>query len=395
MPFSHAAAIIAVAALAHAVEDSAAPVKVLFDASGAQCLDRSPAGYYIREQDPQRWIIFLQGGGLCVEPVDCMVRMKTDLGSSKAWPDTWNVSEAPFSNESFFSGFSQVFVPYCSGDMWLGKDTRAQLAKGNVQMSGHLILEALFQHLLENSSFSSATEIVFSGSSAGGVGVFQHADWLNQKLQESPWNPSSKPRLVALPLAGVFFPSEWPILFPEFAVGVVRPVEAFMARWCHMIEGGFLHDACVEAANANHLPVGTCFDVSQVLQHTNASLFILENQFDQLQIHDLGLCPPELCFEAARGVGGKFIQYFGQRMNATLKHVVDERPDVGIFAPSLFNHAGTLTELLAGRGSKVAGMAFREAFEAWYERSEQVHIFGAACDGSPCSTPEDSASIVI
>ena len=52
---------------------------------GAQCLDHSPAGYYVREQDPDRWVIFLQGGFLCAEPIDCIVRAQTALGSSKYW----------------------------------------------------------------------------------------------------------------------------------------------------------------------------------------------------------------------------------------------------------------------------------------------------------------------
>merc|ERR1712232_182963 len=52
---------------------------------GAQCLDHSPAGYYIREQDPKKWVIFLEGGGLCVTPIDCLTRVTSSQGSSKHW----------------------------------------------------------------------------------------------------------------------------------------------------------------------------------------------------------------------------------------------------------------------------------------------------------------------
>ena len=30
------------------------------------------------------------GGGLCVEPVDCLVRQEGDEGSSKPWPKHWS-----------------------------------------------------------------------------------------------------------------------------------------------------------------------------------------------------------------------------------------------------------------------------------------------------------------
>mmetsp|Transcript_121787 Transcript_121787/g.192884 ORF Transcript_121787/g.192884 Transcript_121787/m.192884 type:complete len:128 (+) Transcript_121787:3-386(+) len=52
---------------------------------GAQCLDHSPAGYYIRKQDPSKWLIFLEGGGLCVTPFDCLARRDSAQGSSKYW----------------------------------------------------------------------------------------------------------------------------------------------------------------------------------------------------------------------------------------------------------------------------------------------------------------------
>ena len=54
-----------------------------------RCLDGTPFGYYIRRNDPSKqtnkWIVFLQGGGLCVEPIDCINRKNSDRGSSSFW----------------------------------------------------------------------------------------------------------------------------------------------------------------------------------------------------------------------------------------------------------------------------------------------------------------------
>ena len=46
---------------------------------GARCLDGSSSGYYYRPgtgKDASSFAIFLEGGGLCVEPIDCLERAK-------------------------------------------------------------------------------------------------------------------------------------------------------------------------------------------------------------------------------------------------------------------------------------------------------------------------------
>ena len=37
----------------------------------ARCLDGSPSGYYINRGEPTRWVVFLQGGGLCFTKKSC------------------------------------------------------------------------------------------------------------------------------------------------------------------------------------------------------------------------------------------------------------------------------------------------------------------------------------
>ncbi|CAE7239157.1 yheT [Symbiodinium sp. KB8] len=205
--------------------------------TSAKCLDSSPSGFYIREQDPSKWVIFIDGGGLCIDALDCRRRAATSHGSSKPWPETWDPEAVPFSSasSSVFHGFSQVFVPYCSGDLWLGMDHKPRLIVGDLQMSGHHILEAVVEHLVNTTSLRRSSQLVFAGQSAGGIGVLHHADWISSKLSSL----SASPRVVVLSAAGMFFPSGWPVLWDEFRLGVEWPVDNFMAKWCHLIEGDF------------------------------------------------------------------------------------------------------------------------------------------------------------
>ena len=61
----------------------------LFDPStGALCSDGSPAGFYFEASasgDTSKWVIELEGGGICESYDDCVSRQGSDLGSSKNW----------------------------------------------------------------------------------------------------------------------------------------------------------------------------------------------------------------------------------------------------------------------------------------------------------------------
>mmetsp|Transcript_46801 Transcript_46801/g.85676 ORF Transcript_46801/g.85676 Transcript_46801/m.85676 type:complete len:413 (-) Transcript_46801:112-1350(-) len=369
------------------------PTKVIFPADyaakhAAQCLDQSPAGYYIRLQDPKRWVIYLQGGGLCVEVVDCITRTHSALGSSTKWPAVWKPAESPiFSTEptAVFKDFSQVYIPYCSGDMWLGTDRSRRIRIGELQMSGHLILEAVLEHLSNNTLLTQASEVYITGSSAGGVGTIQHADWFREKLPQQ--------KVVAMPSAGMFFPHGWPVIYEGFAIGITTPVDNMMAKWCHLLEGGFLHPDCVAAAEASKKSTSTCFDVSNVLPYVKTDLFILNAQFDALQVHDLGLCPSSSCTQQSpsTSTSGQFIRLLGQRMNETLHDLVRANPRVGIFLPAWFDHDEWLREEIAGRGPSLEGISLKDAVEAWSHEQKEMHLFGASCnDKGPCPLPTQS-----
>ena len=106
------------------------------------CLDGSPPGYYIHNgkirhdnhrnsnftcflgtTTPNKWIIHLEGGGWCYDEDECVLRSKTDLGSSKNWPDTYTDSGLLSDDctiNPYFCGWSMVFVKYCDGASFAG-----------------------------------------------------------------------------------------------------------------------------------------------------------------------------------------------------------------------------------------------------------------------------------
>ncbi|KAK3257869.1 hypothetical protein CYMTET_33060 [Cymbomonas tetramitiformis] len=156
--------------------------------SGARCLDGTPSGYYIRKvasnsPNEGRWIVYLQGGGLCVEPADCLQRSKSDRGSSNKWGATRTVGTngaedlLSASSDNPFSDWNHVFVSYASGDTWTGTRREPTLATAGLYFAGHLTLRAVVSHLKETQGLKEATHLMLSGGSAGGIGVFNNADF--------------------------------------------------------------------------------------------------------------------------------------------------------------------------------------------------------------------------
>lgn len=160
----------------------------------AICNDNSRAVFYIGPRSTKRWIIFFESGGLCTSKADCNQRYlnknSTVLMTSKFLPDKVIGKDILSSMESenpTFHDYNHVLVPYCSSDLWLGSKTsqngsyfhfKNDSSVDNFSFRGRTIFRSVFEDLDQKYDLSLAKEIVVSGSSAGGIGILNHADWI-------------------------------------------------------------------------------------------------------------------------------------------------------------------------------------------------------------------------
>lgn len=114
-----------------------------------------------------------------------------------------------------FYGYNHVLIPYCSSDLWLGEesDTTDAISHGvsecdcfnftteanpngcftfnttssDLQFTfrGKIIYQSIIEQLLNDHGIVDADKVILAGSSAGGLGVINHAKWTRGVLSSN------------------------------------------------------------------------------------------------------------------------------------------------------------------------------------------------------------------
>lgn len=166
----------------------------------ARCNDGTQPIYYLKKgfgAGANRWIIWLEGGGGCGSddpnsPIWCGLRKNTPLSTSNGFPNVIGdmqglLTKSDVYNPDFYS-YNQISVHYCSSDFWGGIGEQKvidQRTQEKMWFSGRKIIEALILDLKEKHNFSSASNVILSGSSAGGAGIVINADEIKKSLPQA------------------------------------------------------------------------------------------------------------------------------------------------------------------------------------------------------------------
>lgn len=159
---------------------------------GAVCLDGSPPGYYYREgigRGVNNWIIHFFGGAWCFDEEACLQRSKTVLGSSNHFPQhppklQGILSSNPKTNPDFYN-WNLVMMCYCDGASFSGyRREPVRVNNEYIFMRGRRILEVIFDELLQ-SEFRNAQRVLLTGTSAGGLAVIIHSDFIRSLLPQT------------------------------------------------------------------------------------------------------------------------------------------------------------------------------------------------------------------
>ena len=164
----------------------------------ALCLDSSPGAYYIhRNLSSPYWVLHLQGGTFCTTANDCQRLQATSMGSSRNWqcsvPNVDNdltyaslsrpVQGDAATNPTFHT-WNRVYVRYCSGDLFLGRQPAASSPIGQNSL-GNYILLAILEDLIRYHGLLGGSAIVLGGVASGGVAASVHVNGVLDMLTQA------------------------------------------------------------------------------------------------------------------------------------------------------------------------------------------------------------------
>ena len=366
---------------------------------GALCNDFSPAGFFLRRNSTStKWVIFLEGGGVCGSPRSCnerfidqSVREKyTSLWNGKrrvdveqAWSDyssrplavtskfmtsilrfsgmnsSWEIegtdllSTSLSENPDFYS-HNHALIPYCSSDLWLKKSKNFKLAQHpdfrfdfdptaaeyQFTFRGVAILQSVISDLFEHHGLSNATDVLFAGSSAGGVGVLNHAMWLKKQLEQ---------KTIAGCKLAAMLDSAWFINFKGNIEKQFAPEEILS-----LSKTGEIIENC--AANPDN-PVACLFAPAMIANETlypdipTLAIFSLYDVY-LLENSLRGVDANSQVFDTMRVIS----EYSGS-MNTSLLRAKSSFSKLSYYVTSCFQHVYLATSSLWGEGDTLFGTA--------------------------------------
>lgn len=149
------------------------------DVEGSICMNGDPTGFAINPHETaEDIVIYLQGGNACFDILSCAATANLNGYDASDFADDEFIDTVPYLNRSDaanpYADFNLAFVPYCSGDVYAGDRSDADVGNGTRQFHGFKNI-ALFVEELKT-RFPNAKRVVLTGQSAGGFGAAYNYD---------------------------------------------------------------------------------------------------------------------------------------------------------------------------------------------------------------------------
>jgi len=300
----------------------------------ALCNDGTGATYHYQEDDPGtgKVLIYLQGGGGCFDVESCEHRCgagDVPLCTADTHP-RMNRAGGVFSPDAAenppFHDFFKVNVHYCSSDLWTGR-REASAETANLIFHGQAIIEAVVEDLMD-SHLSKASQVVLTGTSAGGHGVGRNCDRVAEMIHAR--NPSADVR--CLPDAPAdFYP--WWLHRPN-----CDPLQQFADQMTFWNSIG--DESCNNEAPADSLE---CSSFATFYPHVKTPFMVIASEWDPA-------VAPMACGEGHPDMNQdtEFWQAWRLGMVQLAEKIIEERPESGFFLANCPYHVAETNTVVWG-----------------------------------------------
>jgi hypothetical protein len=355
--------------LGSAAAAAAATPLTLLDARSyplARCMDGSPGGFYLETaRGPPAaaatsWVIELEGGGECASQRLCDARRGTPLASSLHFPASATLGNLASGNPEHnprLARWNRVHVPYCSQDLWMG--TRTTNASGQdpavgngtlgYYFAGHRILEAVLAELAAAHGLGDATNIVLTGESAGGIGVWPNLDWLAQQFPAA--------RVVGAPIAGFYF-FAYPYQGPGHTDSGLADFRAPAWPQHAKLWGSFVDEDCRRALGDRAY---ACSLANYSFPFVTSDAFVVESQTDKVVIEYHDWVPASQDPHFSQEVRAYLTAWQANMTRALAPAMDGGNKKNGVFNPACFIHTGFDAD-----GPLIGNASYYAAFDAWF-----------------------------
>lgn len=370
------------AMIQHTSAQTHTPVIVFLDPEKyprALCNDGTPAAYILRHGSgsaASRWVISLQGGGKCFDQKDCSTRGATNQRLISSAPyrgePTSDIaldgiqSSDPAVNPDFYDA-TQVEAFYCSSDDWSGsKVGSGPFNIDNIQswsFQGHAILAAILDDLKTSRGLAHATEVLFTGESAGGYGVFVNANAVQDLVP-------SRARFVAFSDAGFLnnvenYDADGPP--PHYTSAAAPNEHVERAQGIHLWHG-YGDPVCARRASTIDEQLG-CYSGEHLLAPGGTltlPMLVADPQQDSGQLEIDGV--PKVALETRDFTPeeGGYIRYFAGAMRDALLRT---RPGVSVFSPDVLLHEQASSDKLFNTAYSfpTGTVTLQQVVSSWYQ----------------------------
>lgn len=258
----------------------------------APCLDGSPSTVYVKPgtgADANKLILFWEGGGWCESLLDCLSRSNTTLGSSRTYPEStthYSVRDLLLPDcdvNPRFCNYATVYAPYCDGASRSSNALQPVVVDGTpLYFRGFDVLRATVDALAQPAGpgfgvppLSAMTELLVSGSSAGGLTTLLHIDYVAERAAAV----SPGIRMSAVPEVGFFVD----------AASIWAGQHLYTEIYTRIAEFGNISAGEPDQVNAACVAANPgaerwrCFMAQYTYPFVSTPTFLLQSQVDQFQ----------------------------------------------------------------------------------------------------------------
>ena len=343
-----------------------APLSLLSTSSPGKCLDGSPSGYYFlpsSNQSETRWTLDLYGGGECFSASSCQAATKGPLGSSKYFPASADFnsyfSDSNPSTNPGFAAWNHVQIAYCSQDLHSGQRTSTSSDTFGLFFSGHLSFKAILDEL-DLKGFVNATEILVSGESAGGIGMWPNLDYTHIRYPAA--------RVSGAPIAGFYF-FAYPYIGPNASKPELANFSPQGIQNLYALYNAKVVSGCATAYASDPSP---CMLGNYSFPYINADIFASEAQSDAvvLSAHDNinaadRYLPPEYAY----------LTQWALNMSIALSPLLSiNNLQHGVFTPACWTHTNFNGIKIISATDGLSHTYLEAAFN-WYSRNSDPHTY--------------------